>query len=101
MQATAAPLRTSPTIRLLDVGGDKPLRSAHAQEANPSLGLRGIRCCGVGRPAHQLAAFVRLSREQEVQAVPMVRLEAHPRRPQIFEEGVPPFTSRAGRHSAP
>jgi phosphoenolpyruvate-protein phosphotransferase len=92
MQATAAPLRDKPlTIRLLDVGGDKPLRFLRTpKEANPSLGLRGIRLL-LRQPAllrTQLAAFVRLSREQEVRVlVPMVTLEGDIRAArEIFEE---------------
>jgi phosphoenolpyruvate-protein phosphotransferase (PTS system enzyme I) len=92
MQATAAPLRDKPlTIRLLDVGGDKPLRFLRTpKEANPSLGLRGIRLL-LRQPAllrTQLAAFVRLSRAQEVRVlVPMVTLEGDIRTArELFEE---------------
>jgi phosphoenolpyruvate-protein phosphotransferase len=92
MQATAAPLRDKPlTIRLLDVGGDKPLRFLRTpKEANPSLGLRGIRLL-LRQPAllrTQLAAFVRLSREQEVRVlVPMVTLEGDIRTArELFDE---------------
>jgi len=92
MQATAAPLRDKPlTIRLLDVGGDKPLRFLRTpKEANPSLGLRGIRLL-LRQPAllrTQLAAFVRLSREQEVRVlVPMVTLEGDIRSArELFDE---------------
>jgi phosphoenolpyruvate-protein kinase (PTS system EI component) len=92
MQATAAPVRDKPlTIRLLDVGGDKPLRFLRTpKEANPSLGLRGIRLL-LRQPAllrTQLAAFVRLSREQEVRVlVPMVTLEGDIRTArELFDE---------------
>jgi phosphoenolpyruvate-protein phosphotransferase len=92
MQATAAPLRDKPlTIRLLDVGGDKPLRFLRTpKETNPSLGLRGIRLL-LRQPAllrTQLAAFVRLSREQEIRVlVPMVTLEGDIRTTrELFEE---------------
>jgi phosphoenolpyruvate-protein phosphotransferase len=92
MQAIAAPLRDKPlTIRLLDIGGDKPLRFLRTpKETNPSLGVRGIRLL-LRQPAllrTQLAAFVRLSREQEVRVlVPMVTLEDDIRRArEIFEE---------------
>lgn len=80
MQAVASPLRNKPlTIRLLDVGGDKPLPFLRPpSEANPSLGLRGIRLL-LRHPEllkTQLAAFIRLSRAQEVRVlVPMVTLE--------------------------
>ena len=92
MQAIASPLRDKPlTIRLLDVGGDKPLPFLRPpSEANPSLGLRGIRLL-LRHPAllrTQLAAFVRLSREQDVRVlVPMVTLEDDIRTTrQLFEE---------------
>jgi phosphoenolpyruvate-protein phosphotransferase len=78
--AIASPLRDKPlTIRLLDVGGDKPLPFLRPPvETNPSLGLRGIRLL-LRQPAllrTQLAAFIRLSRVQEVRVlVPLVTLE--------------------------
>jgi phosphoenolpyruvate-protein phosphotransferase (PTS system enzyme I) len=80
MQATVSPLRDKPlTVRLLDVGGDKPLPFLRPpRAANPSLGLRGIRLL-LRYPAllrTQLAAFIRLSRAQDVRVlVPMVTLE--------------------------
>ena len=47
-------------IRTLDAGSDKPLKFAgHAEEANPALGVRGIRIA-TGNPGileHQLAAI--------------------------------------------
>ncbi len=93
MQAIAAPLRNKPlTIRLLDVGGDKPLRYLQTpKETNPSLGLRGIRLL-LRQPAllrTQLAAFVRLSRTQEVRVlVPMVTLENDIRTAREFFEEI-------------
>jgi phosphoenolpyruvate-protein kinase (PTS system EI component) len=92
MQATASPLRHKPlTIRLLDVGGDKPLPFLRPpSEANPSLGLRGIRLLlrHPGLLRAQLAAFIRLSRAQEVRVlVPMVTLEDDIRTTrELFEE---------------
>ncbi len=80
MSAIASPLRGKPlTIRLLDVGGDKPLPFLRMpSETNPSLGLRGIRLL-LRHPTFlrtQLAALVRLSRVQDVRVlVPMVTLE--------------------------
>ena len=80
MQAIASPLRDKPlTVRLLDVGGDKALAFLRPpREANPSLGLRGIRLL-LRHPAllrTQLAAFIRLSRAQDLRVlVPMVTLE--------------------------
>jgi phosphoenolpyruvate-protein phosphotransferase len=92
MQAIASPLRNKPvTIRLLDVGGDKPLPFLRPpSEANPSLGLRGIRLL-LRHPVllrTQLAAFIRLSRDQEVRVlVPMVTLEDDIRTTrELFEE---------------
>ncbi len=92
MQATVSPLRDKPlTIRLLDVGGDKPLPFLRPPSAaNPSLGLRGIRLL-LRHPAllrTQLAAFIRLSRAQDVRVlVPMVTLEDDIRTTrQLFEE---------------
>jgi len=92
MQATASPLRDKPlTVRLLDVGGDKPLRFLRSPgEANPSLGLRGVRLL-LQHPAllrTQLAAFIRLSRAHDVRVlVPMVTLEEDIRTTrELFEE---------------
>jgi phosphoenolpyruvate-protein phosphotransferase len=92
MRAIVSPLQDKPlTIRLLDVGGDKPLPFLRAPiEANPSLGLRGIRLL-LKHPAllrTQLAAFIRLSRAQAVRVlVPMVTLEDDIRRTrELFDE---------------
>jgi phosphoenolpyruvate-protein phosphotransferase len=92
MLATTSPLRNKPlTVRLLDVGGDKPLPFLRApNEANPSLGLRGIRLLLKHRAllTTQLTAFIRLSRTQEVRVlVPMVTLEDDIRTTRVlFEE---------------
>src|SRR5438067_2111375 len=81
LRALTAPLRGRPvTIRLLDVGGDKPVPFLpHPVEPNPSLGRRGVRLL-LGYPQlarTQLAALVRLAQEQDVRIlVPMVTLEA-------------------------
>jgi phosphoenolpyruvate-protein phosphotransferase (PTS system enzyme I) len=92
LQATASPLRDRPlTIRLLDVGGDKPLPFLRPpSEANPSLGLRGIRLL-LKHPAllkTQLAALIRLSRAHDVRVlVPLVTLEEDIRATrELFEE---------------
>ncbi len=67
------------TVRLLDVGGDKPMPFLHLPpEANPGLGMRGARILlehpGLMRP--QLAALARLSERYPVRIlVPMVTLE--------------------------
>lgn len=80
MRATASPLQGKPlTVRLLDVGGDKPLRFLRPPAAtNPALGLRGIRLL-LRHPQllrTQLEALVRLSRTHDVRVlVPMVTLE--------------------------
>jgi phosphoenolpyruvate-protein kinase (PTS system EI component) len=80
LRAVTAPLRDAPvTVRLLDVGGDKPLPFLpFPAEPNPSLGRRGVR---VLREYPELAriqlrALVRLGAEQDVRIlVPMVTLE--------------------------
>ncbi|MEV4706438.1 phosphoenolpyruvate--protein phosphotransferase [Actinoplanes sp. NPDC049316] len=64
------------TLRTLDVGGDKPLRYLpSAAEANPFLGIRGIRH-SLDHPqllADQLLAFVRVAYDVPVSVmVPMV-----------------------------
>ena len=80
MQATAAPLKRKPlTVRLLDVGGDKPLPFLRPPlEANPSLGLRGVRLLLQHPPLlrAQLAALIRLAPAYDVRIlVPMITLE--------------------------
>jgi phosphoenolpyruvate-protein phosphotransferase (PTS system enzyme I) len=80
LRAVATPLRAGPvTIRLLDVGGDKPVPFLPLPvEANPSLGRRGVRLL-LQYPElvrTQLAALFRLAQAQEVRIlVPMVTLE--------------------------
>ena len=64
------------TIRTLDVGGDKPLRYLRQDtEANPFLGLRGLRL-SLARPAllqQQLGAICRVARSAQVKVMfPMV-----------------------------
>ena len=64
------------TVRTIDVGGDKPLRYLPVgAEANPFLGLRGIRL-GLQRPdvlRDQLRAIARVAREYPVSVMfPMV-----------------------------
>src|SRR5712664_1300273 len=80
LRALTAPLRGRPvTIRLLDVGGDKPVPFLPLPvEPNPSLGRRGVRLLleypQLART--QLAALFRLAQEQDVRIlVPMVTLE--------------------------
>ena len=73
-------LRDKPlTIRLLDIGGDKPVPFLRLPaEANPLLGIRGVRLL-LEYPhlaQTQLAALLRLSQEQPIRVlVPMVTLE--------------------------
>ena len=80
LRALMAPLRGRPvTIRLLDVGGDKPVPFLpFPTEPNPSLGRRGVRLL-LAYPQlarTQLAALFRLAQEQDVRIlVPMVTLE--------------------------
>jgi phosphocarrier protein FPr len=76
-RAMAAAFRGRPiTIRTLDVGGDKPLPYLpQPVEANPYLGLRGLRL-SLTRPellTEQLAAICRVAREAPVKVMfPMV-----------------------------
>ena len=80
LRAVATPLRGTPvTIRLLDVGGDKPVPFLPLPvEPNPSLGRRGVRLL-LQYPElvrTQLAALFRLAQAQEVRIlVPMVTIE--------------------------
>ena len=80
LRALTAPLRGRPvTLRLLDVGGDKPVPFLPLPvEPNPSLGRRGVRLL-LEYPQlvrTQLAALFRLAQEQDVRIlVPMVTLE--------------------------
>jgi phosphoenolpyruvate-protein phosphotransferase len=80
LQALVSPFRDRPvTIRLLDIGGDKPLPSLNLPpETNPLLGRRGVRLLlafpQLGRT--QLRALLRLAQEQTIRIlVPMVALE--------------------------
>jgi len=92
LQATASALGAKPlTVRLLDVGGDKPLPFLRSPlEANPSLGMRGVRLLLQHLPLlrTQLAALMRLSRMHDVRVlVPMVTLEEDIRATrQLFDE---------------
>lgn len=85
LRAATAPLRDRPaTIRLLDIGGDKPVPFLRfPTEANPLLGTRGVRVL-LEYPQlaqTQLAALLRLSQEQPIRVlVPMVTLEEDIRR---------------------
>ncbi len=80
LRSVTSPLREKPlTIRLLDIGGDKPVPFLRFPDAaNPLLGTRGVRLL-LEYPQlaqTQLAALVRLSQEQDIRVlVPMVTLE--------------------------
>ncbi len=80
LRAITYPLRDKPlTIRLLDIGGDKPVPFLRLPpEANPLLGKRGVRLL-LEYPQlvqTQLAALLRLSQERQLRVlVPMVTLE--------------------------
>ena len=66
-------------LRTLDIGGDKPLPGVTEEEANPFLGLRGIRL-GLARPRlleTQLRAMLRAARHGPLEIMlPMVTLPA-------------------------
>jgi phosphoenolpyruvate-protein phosphotransferase len=80
LDAVLGPLADRPvTIRLLDMGGDKPLPSVRMRpEANPLLGKRGVRLL-LAFPQlveTQLRALLKLSRQQAIRIlVPMIVLE--------------------------
>jgi phosphotransferase system enzyme I (PtsI) len=80
LRAITSPLRDKPlTIRLLDIGGDKPVPFLRLPlEANPLLGKRGVRLLREypQLAQTQLAALLQLSQEQQLRVlVPMVTLE--------------------------
>jgi phosphoenolpyruvate-protein phosphotransferase len=80
LQALVDPFHDRPvTIRLLDIGGDKPLPSLNLPpETNPLLGRRGVRLL-LAFPQlarTQFRALLRLSQNQAIRIlVPMVALE--------------------------
>ena len=80
LQALVGPFSDRPvTIRLLDMGGDKPLPSLRMRpEPNPLLGKRGVRLL-LAFPQllqTQLRALLKLSRNQAIRIlVPMIALE--------------------------
>jgi len=91
LRALTAPLRGRRiTIRLLDLGGDKPVPFLpFPVEPNPSLGRRGVRLLleypQLART--QLAALFRLAQEQDVRIlVPMVTLEEDIREMRVLFE---------------
>jgi phosphoenolpyruvate-protein phosphotransferase len=80
LRTVLAPLGDRPvTVRLLDVGGDKPLPFLRFPgEANPALGRRGVRLLLEYIPLArtQLAALLRLAQERPIRVlVPLVTLE--------------------------
>ena len=80
LRTITAPFRDRPlTVRLLDIGGDKPAAFLRLPaEPNPALGQRGVRLL-LEYPhlvQTQLAALVRLAQEQPIRVlVPLVTLE--------------------------
>ena len=80
LQALVSPFRDRPvTIRLLDIGGDKPLPFLNLPpETNPLLGRRGVRLL-LAFPQlvrTQIRALLRVSQDQNIRIlVPMVALE--------------------------
>jgi phosphoenolpyruvate-protein phosphotransferase len=92
LRNVTAPLRDKPvTVRLLDIGGDKPLPFLRLPfESNPALGKRGARLLldYTQLARTQLAALLRLSQQQPIRVlVPMVTLEEDIRAMrQLFEE---------------
>jgi phosphoenolpyruvate-protein phosphotransferase len=81
LKSLVAPLSPrTVTIRLLDIGGDKPLPYLSLPPAsNPVLGLRGVRLLlNYAQLARtQIGAILRLSQEHPIRVlVPMVTLEA-------------------------
>ena len=85
LQSLIAPLGNRPvTVRLLDIGGDKPLPYLDLPPtSNPVLGRRGVRLL-LHYPQlvrTQIGAILRLSQEQSVRVlIPMVTLEDDIRR---------------------
>jgi len=80
LRAITTPFRHKPlTVRLLDIGGDKPVSFlTFPAEANPALGQRGVRLL-IEYPhlaQTQIDALLRLAQEQPIRVlVPMVTLE--------------------------
>jgi phosphoenolpyruvate-protein phosphotransferase len=91
LQSLISPLGKRPvTVRLLDIGGDKPLPYlALPPTANPVLGRRGVRLLlnYTQLVRTQLGAILRLSRDHSLRVlIPMVTLEADLRRMrEVFE----------------
>ncbi len=93
LQALVGPLSDRPvTIRLLDMGGDKPLPSLRMRpEPNPLLGKRGVRLL-LAFPhlvQTQLRALLKLSKTQTIRIlVPMIALERDMQRIRELFEGI-------------
>ncbi len=91
LQKMVTPLGDRPvTVRLLDIGGDKPLPFLPlAATANPVLGRRGVRVLLEYSQLvrTQMGAILRLSREHPVSVlIPMITLEDDVRRMrEVFE----------------
>lgn len=85
LQTLVTPLQKRPvTVRLLDIGGDKPLPYLQLPVTNnPTLGRRGVRLLldYVQLVQTQIGALLRLSRERSVRVlIPMITLEDDIRR---------------------
>ena len=85
LESLVAPLETRPvTIRLLDIGGDKPLPYlALPPTSNPGLGRRGVRLLLDYSPLvrTQMGAILRLAAEHSLRVlIPMVTIEDDIRR---------------------
>ena len=105
LQTLLGPLSDRPvTIRLLDMGGDKPLPALRMRpEPNPLLGKRGVRLL-LAFPhllETQLRALLKLSQQQAIRIlVPMIALERDMRKirellesiaRQMGQENLPPL----------
>ncbi len=93
LERLVAPLEKRPaTIRLLDIGGDKPLPYlALPPSSNPVLGRRGVRLLlGYSQLVRtQLCAILRLARQHSVRVlIPMVTLEDDIRRMREIFDGL-------------
>ena len=78
-------------VRTLDAGSDKPLRFAnHAEEANPALGVRGVRIAH-GNPAlldNQLDAIAEAAERTGTAPWVMAPMIATPEEARLFAEAV-------------
>ena len=104
LKELVAPLRQRPvTIRLLDIGGDKPLPYLRLPAtSNPALGRRGVRVLLEYSQLvrTQLGAILRLSQEHPVRVlVPMITLEEDVETIRQAFDALEPPRRRIARHS--